>query len=261
MMPEMSGGVFWEHLHRLVAGGLGMMFALGTWLARREAPDQPWVFRVSLAGLALIVVQALVGALTVRYRLPDLVSTTHLALAFLFLALATVLASSTGEVHTQPMASQVRLRLRSLAMLGAGLVFAQSVLGALVRHTDAGMACPDVPLCLGQVIPPLVNAPIALHFTHRVLALIVTAVVITIAVWARSAIVPTFARKWLEAAALLAVAQVALGVASVTTVLSVAPVSLHTLVAATLLATLVRAATLAHMAPSLRIDPARVVAV
>ena len=51
MMPEMSGGVFWEHLHRLVAGGLVMMFGLATWLAKKETPDRPWIFRASLAGV------------------------------------------------------------------------------------------------------------------------------------------------------------------------------------------------------------------
>jgi heme A synthase len=261
MVPEMSGGVFWEHLHRLVAGGLLMMFALGTWLAKKEATDRPWVFRVSLAGMALLVVQSVFGGLTVLYRLPDFLSTTHLALAFLFLALTTVLASSTGTVRLQPMPFEVRLRARALAVMGAGLVFVQSVLGALVRHMDAGMACPDVPLCLGQVVPPLVNAPITVHFTHRVLALIVGGAVVGISVWARRAQVPDFARGWLDVAAILVVVQVGLGVASVMTVLSVAAVSLHTLVAATLVAALVRAATLAHMAPRSAAAPAAVVTV
>ena len=36
MMPEMTGGVFWEHLHRLVAGGLLLMWLLATWLTFRE---------------------------------------------------------------------------------------------------------------------------------------------------------------------------------------------------------------------------------
>ena len=36
MIPVMTGGVFWEHLHRLVAGGLVLMWLLATWLARRE---------------------------------------------------------------------------------------------------------------------------------------------------------------------------------------------------------------------------------
>ena len=45
MVPEMSGGVFWEHLHRLVAGGLVLMFVLATWLVRQEVSDRPWRFR------------------------------------------------------------------------------------------------------------------------------------------------------------------------------------------------------------------------
>ena len=261
LAPEMSGGVFWEHLHRLVAGGLLMMFALGTWLAKREATDRPWVFEASLAGMAVLVVQSVFGGLTVLYRLPDLVSTTHLALAFLFLALTTVLASSTGAEHLRPIPSETRLRMRRLAGIGAGLVFVQSVLGGLVRHMDAGLACPDVPLCLGRVVPPLVNAPITVHFTHRVLALIVGGAVLGISAWARGARVPAFARKWLDVAAILVVAQVGLGVASVVTLLSVAAVSLHTLVAATLVAALVRAATLAHLAPRPDAEPAAVVTV
>ena len=93
MVPEMTGGVFWEHLHRLVAGGLVLMFALGTWLAKRETSERPWIFRASLAGVGLLLVQSVFGGLTVIYQLPDLVSTTHLSLAFIFLSLATILDS------------------------------------------------------------------------------------------------------------------------------------------------------------------------
>ena len=108
LFPEMSGGVFWEHLHRLVAGGLLLMFALATWLARKETADRPWVFRTCLAGMALLVVQALVGGLTVIYRLPDLVSTPHLGLALLFLVLATHVASATSWSRRRPTRSPRR---------------------------------------------------------------------------------------------------------------------------------------------------------
>jgi heme A synthase len=252
MTPEMTGGVFWEHLHRLVAGGLLLMFGLATWLARREAVDSPWVFKVALAGLGLLLIQSLFGGLTVLYRLPDLVSTTHLGLAFVFLALATVLASSTRQGPRGVMSEAHRLRVRALASLSAGLVLVQSVVGALVRHMDAGMACPDVPLCLGQVVPPLVNAPITAHFLHRVLAMGVATVVIGLAVWARRSGVGDPARRWLDRAAYLAVVQVGLGVASILTVLAVVPVALHTVFAAALLATLAHAATIAHHAPTAR---------
>ena len=244
MVPEMTGGVFWEHLHRLVAGGLVLMFALATWLVRREAPGRPWIFRACLAGLGLLVVQSVFGGLTVIYRLPDMVSTTHLSLAFLFLALATVLAAATTEPpgRFRPGADR---ELRGFAIVAAALVFVQSALGALVRHTDGGMACPDVPLCLGQVVPPLVNVQITSHFAHRVLAIVATLAVLALAHRVRRDDVPRPVRRLANLAAGLVVLQVGLGVASVLTVLAVAPVSLHTLVAAALLSALVAIATLA----------------
>lgn len=248
MVPEMSGGVFWEHLHRLVAGGLVLMFLLATWLARRETGDRPWIFRASLAGVGLLLVQSVFGGLTVLYRLPDMVSTTHLALAFGFLGLATFLASRTTPGPRSTLDDSSARGLRKLAWGSAGLVFAQSVVGGLVRHMDAGMACPDVPLCLGRVVPPLVNAPITVHFSHRVLALAVTAAVIALALRARRAGVPVALRRWADVAAGLVLVQVALGVASVLTILSVPTVSLHTLVAASLLAVLVHVAARARAA-------------
>jgi heme A synthase len=256
MVPEMSGGVFWEHLHRLVAGGLVLMFALATWLAHREAGNRRWIVRASWAGIALLLVQSLFGGLTVIYQLPDLVSTTHLSLAFGFLALATVLAASTSQQAdevTGPTGGDGddASRLTSIARWGAaaaGLVFVQSVLGALVRHMDAGMACPDAPLCLGQVVPPLVNAPIITHFSHRVLALLATLVVLGLALHVWRVDAPRTLKRWAAAAAGLVLVQVALGFASVLSVLAVVPVSLHTLVAAALLTTLVYLATLAARA-------------
>jgi heme A synthase len=250
MVPEMTGGVFWEHLHRLVAGGLALMFLLATWLAHKEVvPGRRWIVSLSYVGIGLLVVQSVFGGLTVLYRLPDLVSTTHLGLAFAFLVLATVLATATSPSEGAPMDRPTRQHLRTGAWLTALLVFSQSVLGAMVRHMDAGMACPDVPLCLGRVVPPLVNAPITVHFLHRVLAVVVTAGVIALAAGARAIGASARARRSLDLAVALVVVQVGLGVASVMTVLAVPPVSLHTLVAAALVATLAHVATLADRAP------------
>jgi len=249
MVPEMSGGVFWEHLHRLVAGGLVLMFVLATWLAHKERAEPSWVRPAAIAGIGLLLVQSVFGGLTVLYRLPDLVSTTHLGLAFLFLTLATALASTTHAAPREPLGEALRKRVRTLAAIGAGLVFVQSLLGALVRHMDAGMACPDVPLCLGRVVPPLVNAPISVHFAHRVGAVLVAAFVSGVAVWARGRDVPGAIKRWSGVAGALVIAQVALGVLSITTVLAVVPVAAHTVVAAGLLASLTHLAMLAHLAP------------
>jgi heme A synthase len=47
--------------------------------------------------------------------------------------------------------------------------FGLIVLGALVRAHEAGLACPDWPLCFGQVIPEL-NLKVAFEWTHRLIA-------------------------------------------------------------------------------------------
>lgn len=247
MVPEMTGGVFWEHLHRLVAGGLVLMFALATWLARRETADRPWIFRACLAGLGLLLVQSVFGGITVIYQLPDLVSTTHLTLAFAFLVLATVLAGATMTPRepSPRIDPETGRRLRVFAGSSAALIFAQSVVGALVRHTDGGVACPDIPLCLGQVVPPLINIQIISHFSHRVLAVIATAAVLWLAWWVVRNDVPRRLVRWTAAAAALVIVQVALGVVSVLSLLAVIPVSVHTLVAAALLSLLTLIATVA----------------
>ncbi|MFQ5536110.1 MAG: heme A synthase [Gemmatimonadota bacterium] len=239
MVPEMSGGVFWEHLHRLVAGGLLLMWILATWFAYRETSKDSPVFKGALAGVVLLLIQSLFGGITVLLKLPAWVSTTHLALALTFLVLATVLASATGWARTPtPDPSS-----RRWAVAGGIFVFVQSVLGALVRHTDSGLMCPDAPLCLGRVIPPLGDPHIAIHFAHRAVGILAALVVIAFAFQATRTRAPRQVRVLASWAALLILVQVTLGFLSVLTRLAVVPVSLHTLFAAGLLAMLTHLAT------------------
>ncbi len=241
MVPEMVGGVFWEHLHRLVAGGLVVLWALATWLAYRERQPRAAIRYGAVAGLLLLIVQSVFGGLTVLMRLPDAISTTHLGLAFLFLALATGLTVETHPRRSEFVADERSRRVRRWVVAATVLVFVQSVVGALVRHTDSGLACPDVPLCLGELVPPLEQWPIVLHFAHRALGGAVVAVVLAAGVVAlRQGRRP----RLLALASLLVVAQAILGFASVLLFLEPWTVSLHTLLAACLLATLVCAATL-----------------
>ncbi len=240
MVPEMTGGVFWEHLHRLVAGGLVLIFIAATYMAWKPEAHRPAIRKWALAGIALLLVQSLFGGLTVLMQLPDAVSTTHLALAFLFLALVTGLTVVTSPgwsgSGSGSGAGAHLLELRTLAVFGAGLTFFQSVLGAAVRHMDAGLVCPDVPLCLGQWIPPLQTATVAVHFGHRVTGILLLITLLTLAVRSVRSLEPSAARTLAISAGVLATLQVLLGFLSVYTVLAVLPVSFHTLLAATILA-------------------------
>jgi len=254
MVPEMTGGVFWEHLHRLVAGGLVLIFAAATYVAWKPEAGRPTVRKWALVGIALLVVQSVFGGLTVLMGLPDAVSTTHLALAFLFLALATGLTVVTSEGWNSGSGAGESLRsLRTLAVSGAVLTFLQSVLGAVVRHTDAGLVCPDVPRCLGQWIPPLQAPTVMLHFGHRVTGILLLITLVALAVQAVRTLAPSVARTLAVSAGVVVVLQVLLGFLSVYMRLAVIPVSFHTLLAAAILTSTVGIAVLTW-APGMRTD-------
>jgi cytochrome c oxidase assembly protein subunit 15 len=249
MMPEMEGGVFWEHLHRLVAGGLMLMFGLATWYAHKEAGDRRWLFRAAVAGCALLLVQAVFGGLTVIYLLPDAVSTTHLTLALGFLTLAVVLSTAASPRRRQEprLGENVATTLRLWGGIATGAVFVQSVVGGIVRHTDSGMACPDFPTCLGQWVPPIETHFVAIHFTHRVLAVVATLAVVIFAWRLYRAAAPARLVRIAGLSVGIVAVQFTLGVVSVFSILAVIPVSLHTLGAAALLAVLSHLAALGFL--------------
>jgi heme A synthase len=246
LVPDMTGGVFWEHLHRLVAGGLIVFFFGAAYLAWKEKPRFSWILWASWVGIGLLLVQAVLGGITVLFLLPDAISTAHLGLAFLFLALTTVLAVVSSPSWDQGLgpAAPVRRTLRKGVIVAWALAFGQSLVGAAVRHTDAGVACPDVPLCLGEWIPPFSHPIVVLHFGHRLLGLAVWGAVLWMghmAFWRGGS---PRVRLLGSAAALVTTAQVMVGFLSVYFRLDVVPVSLHTLLDATLVSLLAALAAL-----------------
>lgn len=234
MMPEMTGGVFWEHLHRLWAGALVLLFAGTVVVVRRALPERRDLFRLGLVGVALLPVQSLLGGATVVYELPDAISTSHLAMAFVFLILLVAMLVRAGPGW--PGTEDERRTARRLGVAGGGLVLLQSVGGAVVRHTDAGVACPDAPLCLGRLLPPLEHPLVAIHFQHRLLGVVVVAVVLWHAWRVLAQVREPVARRMAAAMVAVVVAQMLLGFVSVVQRLGAPWVSAHTLLAAVLLA-------------------------
>jgi cytochrome c oxidase assembly protein subunit 15 len=180
LMPPMVGGVFYEHGHRMVATTVGILtVVLAVWLARRER--RRWVRRLGLLAVATVVAQGVLGGLTVIYLLPTAVSVAHACLAQTFFCLVVTIAVVTSP-RWRPQTSFARLPASRLAALAAAAVFVQLVLGAVMRHTKAGLAIPDFPLAFGRIVPRIDTFPVAIAFAHRAWALAVAALVIAAAV-------------------------------------------------------------------------------
>jgi heme A synthase len=235
--PAMVGKVFFEHGHRLFATGVGILTIVQlviVWIARPAGHPARWL---SVVALLLVIWQGVLGGMTVKMQLPDAVSTAHLATSMLFLSLLILLAFRTRPATVdQPLSPGLRRAIGAAAVL----VYVQIVLGALVRHTDSGLACTTLPLCGGVVLPAGADWRIVLHVVHRLGALVAGGAVIaaSVAALAASDRNRTVRRLALVAPGLV-VAQIALGVMSVLSALEVVIVTAHLGGGALLLVTMV----------------------
>jgi heme a synthase len=184
------GGILYEHGHRLIASGVGFLTViLAAWLWLEE--PRRWMRRLGLAALATVIAQGVLGGLTVIFFLPAAVSTAHAALAEIFfcLTIAIVLFTSPGWIagyrmpgteegrqlpETERAAGSNDVLLRRLATATTALIYTQILVGATMRHINAGLAIPDFPLMFGHLVPDHWDPKIAVHFAHRAGAVIVT---------------------------------------------------------------------------------------
>ena len=167
------GGIRYEHSHRLIASTVGFLtIILAIWTWRVE--PRRWVRTLALLALAAVIVQGILGGITVLFFLPPAVSIGHAGLAQLFFCLTVTLAAVTApgwRYAVQPVDDPM---LRRVAVATTALVYTQILIGATMRHNDAGLAIPDFPLAFGHVLPPAWNAKVAIHFAHRAGAVVVT---------------------------------------------------------------------------------------
>jgi len=158
---------------------------------------------LGLGLLALLAVQISLGGITVLLRLPHLVSTAHLVTALLILAGLVVLASrSSAPAPAVPTVAR-------LARVGLAVLLVQLALGGYVRHSGAGLACPDFPLCSGDLVPGHWLGVV--HWTHRWLGVALLGFFILLGAAGRG----TRLERAAAMTAALAVLQVGLGIAAV----------------------------------------------
>jgi len=172
-VSKMVGGIRFEHTHRLIASSVGFLtIVLAVWTWRVES--RRWVRWLGVACLGAVVLQGVLGGVTVLLFLPPAVSIGHAGLAQIFFCLTLTLALVTSPGWREAVPAVDDATLRRIATATTALIYAQILIGATMRHNAAGLAIPDFPWAFGHAIPPVWNARIAMNFAHRIGALVVT---------------------------------------------------------------------------------------
>jgi len=151
LVPPADTATLIEFSHRSLATISTILVctvALWAWVKYRHLPR---VTRAATAVVALLVVQILLGAITVELRLPGGIVLVHLANALLLLgvlisaALACYAPSSRGE-SAAPLTDRQRSAAKQMAFAAAA-TYALVLSGGVVVASGAGYACKGWPLC------------------------------------------------------------------------------------------------------------------
>ncbi|HEV2750017.1 MAG TPA: COX15/CtaA family protein [Gemmatimonadales bacterium] len=163
LLPPLDVPTLIEYGHRLAAAAVSILVvglaAYAWWLNRgagsgeRDVPGN-----AAYVALGLLIVQILLGAVTVKLRLPPWTVILHLGTAMLLLATLIVITKGTRPT---PGASP--------GLVALVLGFVTVLFGALTANLGAATACLGFPLCNGQVLPTG-NYLQHVQWTHRLLA-------------------------------------------------------------------------------------------
>jgi cytochrome c oxidase assembly protein subunit 15 len=190
------GGIRFEHSHRLIAATVGFLtVGLAVWIL--FADRRRWMKVLGGIAVFAVVLQGVLGGLTVKYLLPTPISVAHACLAQTFFCLTLALAiftsrswrnggSLTRSRSSHPLPAgegwgegirPERNGAAEAAIACFAVLFVQLVLGAWMRHSAAGLAIPDFPTAFGRFLPDHWNSKIAVHFAHRAWAAVVAVTV------------------------------------------------------------------------------------
>jgi len=185
LLPPLDLPTLIEYGHRLAAALVSVLVsalaAYAWWLRRGAGSGERYVpSRTAYVALGLLIVQVLLGAVTVKLELPPWTVILHLGTAMLLLA--TLIGTAQGKrlapgarltPGASPGSREARespgLRPGSVGMIALVLSFVTVLLGALTANLGAASACLGFPLCNGQIVPDG-NYLQYIQWTHRLLA-------------------------------------------------------------------------------------------
>ncbi|HXR48003.1 MAG TPA: COX15/CtaA family protein [Candidatus Limnocylindrales bacterium] len=155
------GGIFYEHTHRLIASGVGLMTTiLAVWLWLKDS--RKWMHWVGVAAFLLVVAQGVLGGLRVVLADAQL-GIFHAIIGQLFFVLTSAITLFTSrwwlaQDSTLPDRTHLQVvvgmtALRRLVLATTVLILCQLIIGATMRQQHAGLAIPDFPLAYGKILP------------------------------------------------------------------------------------------------------------
>jgi cytochrome c oxidase assembly protein subunit 15 len=259
-----------EMVHRYFAGSLGLLILSIAILAIRRSMESKSVLdtykkiplKLPLFLLALVMLQAAFGMWTVTLKLWPKIVTAHLMGGFATLSLLWLLVQRLGGQQwllPQSQAQQL-CKLKPLLLFSIVVVVIQIMLGGWVSSNYAALACPDVPQCFGQWLPPMDVATgfavfqdigpnylggqldnhsrIAIHIAHRIgaMTVLLTLLVFGISLWR---IQSPVVKQWVIALWLVLLVQISLGVSNIVWALPLSVAVAHNAVGALLLLVMV----------------------
>ncbi len=165
-VSKWTGGIFHEHFHRLFAGGVAILTVILAILLYFK-DDRVWMVALGAGAVFTVLLQAFLGGMTVWYQLPVLISSAHAVLAQTFFLITIIICYGLSGERARRVeraangAPEIRTALKMGALVLIVAVYTQLFLGALMRHTESGLAVPDFPTTAGKIIPSVDEETVA----------------------------------------------------------------------------------------------------
>lgn len=151
-LSSMVGGILYEHSHRLAASFVGFcILIMAFWIG---FSNQKKLLKIlGWSTLGAVIIQGILGGITVLFFLPAWISVTHGTLAQITFCLTIALAVVTSNRWKTAEQITVTSSLKLWSLITMVFIWLQLVIGAIMRHTESGLAAMDFPTMNGKWLP------------------------------------------------------------------------------------------------------------